>query len=101
MDAKVDINFDSREKKWSGSGDTRAPVVPVAPVAAEAPVPPVTKAMAGTAQSAAPVQVSQSWKKSDKFDERKQKTRLRWTKNMTWKRFNDETGEAEYVLYDD
>lgn len=55
MDAKVDINFDSREKKWSGSGDTRAPVVPVAPVAAEAPVPPATKAMAGAAQSAAPV----------------------------------------------
>jgi len=69
MDAKVDIKFDSREKKWSGSGDTR--------------------------------KVSQSLKKSDKFDERKQKTRLRWTKNMTWKRFNDETGEAEYVLFDD
>ena len=62
MDGEVSIKFDSRQKKWSNSGDTR--------------------------------KVTESWKKNDKYGERKQKRRLQ-SKHFFRRLIEEDQAEAD------
>ena len=62
MDGEVSIKFDSRQKKWSNSGDTR--------------------------------KVTESWKKNDKYGERKQKRRLQ-SKHFLRRLIEEDQEEAD------